>query len=130
MKKLLSVVALLLAVAVSAKAEPLAFKLSENVTFIAPLQVVKAIQLYSFSDNKGYIGAETTLVQAKNFRFNFGAAPVLGTGENVPFLSIETRLSEKFFDISDNDMYFGIWAGKQSNKKSATVGIAASIQLW
>lgn len=97
---------------------------------MVPLKVVNAIQLYSFDEGKGYPAVETVLVEKKNFRLNLGAASVLGTSENVPFVSLETRLSDKFFDISNNDLYFGAWVGKQSDQKDGTWGLAASIQLW
>lgn len=113
-----------------AMAEPIAFETQGGTKFILPLQVVNGIQLYSFSDKKGYPGLEAVLVEQKNFRLNFGAAAVLGQSENVPFVSLETRLSEKFFQIDNNNLYFGVWVGQESHQKKATWGLAASIPLW
>lgn len=129
MKKLLSVVALLLAVAVGVKAEPISMNVGEN-TFILPLQVVQGTQLYSFEEGRGYPALETVLATRKNYRVTFGAAAVLGTSANVPFVSFQTRLSEKFFDISDNNLYFGIWVGRQSRPNETRWGVSAGIPLW
>lgn len=133
MQKLSKIVAVLgvlgMLLSEAAYAEAIHVDLGET-TFVLPFQKVNAIELYSFSQKKGFTGAETVLIERANFRFNFGAAPVLGTSKNVPFISLETRLSDKFFDISSNSLYFGLWLGKQSDQKNLTGGIAASIALW
>ena len=129
MKRLSALLAVLL-FSVPAFAEPVSFKLSEKTTLILPLQVVSGVQLYSPELGKGFPGAETVLIQRKTWRLAAGAAPVLNTGVNVPFLSISTRLSPKFFDVDDNDLYFGAWAGKPSNGKHVIFGLSASTALW
>jgi hypothetical protein len=120
----------LFAAAVPAFAEPVSFKVTENTTIILPLQVVQGVQLYCPELGKGFPGAETVLVTRKAWRLSAGAAPILGTEVNVPFVSLSTRLSPKFFDTSDNQLYFGVWAGKPSNKDRAVFGISASVALW
>lgn len=112
-----------------AATDPLSVEIA-GTTFILPLQKVDATQLYSFRDKKGYPGAETTLAQRGKFKLTFGAAPVLGSSNNVPFVSLQTRLSEAFFDTSNNALLFGIWAGKESGRKRGTWGIKASVPLW
>jgi len=98
--------------------------------FILPFQVVNATQLYSLKDGKGYPGAETVLVAHGRYQLTAGAAPILGTDVNVPFVGFQHRLNPEIFDTSNNDLQFGVWAGKPSVGKSWTWGIKASIQLW
>lgn len=114
----------------AAKAEPVSVKLTEETTLVLPLQVVSVVQLYSPDLGKGFPALETVLASRKTWRLSAGAAPVLGTSENVPFVSLSTRLSPRFFDTSDNDLYFGAWAGKPSDQDSWTWGISASVALW
>jgi len=128
MKKLLALITLLLPMV--AQAKPVEFKLSDKTTFILPLQVVQAVQLYCPEEGKGFPGLETVLVERKSWRLSAGAAPVLGTDVNVPFVSVSTRLSPVIFDTSDNTIYFGVWAGKPSNKRHAVFGLSAGIPLW
>lgn len=112
-----------------ANAEPVSVRVGEN-TFVLPLQVVSGVQLYSPELGKGFPGLETVLAQRKTWRLSAGAAPVLGTGVNVPFVSVSTRLSPRFFDTADNALYFGGWAGWPSDKSRAVFGLSASVALW
>jgi hypothetical protein len=118
-----------------AATDPLAFNLGGTL-FILPFQKVSATQLYSFDEGKGFPAAETVLVQRGKVQLTFGAAPVLGTSQNVPFVGLQTRLSEKFFDVTNNELLFGVWAGKVSGDEKAgrdaqnVWGIKASIPLW
>jgi len=128
MKKLLALLVLL--VPLAGYAEPVSVKLSEKTTLILPLQVVQGVQLYCPEEGKGFPGLETVLVERLTWRLSAGAAPILGTGVNVPFMSVATRLSPKFFDTTDNSLYFGVWAGKPSNGKHVIFGISASVSLW
>lgn len=131
MKKLLAALAVILWAGLECPtwAEPVSVDIFGN-TFVLPLKEVNGIQLYSPELGKGFPGIETTLVRRKTWRLTAGAAPVLGTTANVPFLSLATRLSPKFFDISNNDLYFGVWAGKPSDIDRAVFGISASVALW
>lgn len=104
-------------------------------TFILPFQVVNGTQLYSFKEGKGYPGAETVLWRKGKFQATFGAAPVLGTDTNVPFVGVQTRLSPVVFDTSNNELQFGAFAGKPSRRNDPdkprwVFGIKASIPLW
>ena len=114
----------------SVMAEPVSVKLSEKTTLILPLQVVQGVQLYCPEEGKGFPGVETVLLESGSWRLSAGAAPVLNTEVNVPFVSLTTRLSPKFFDTSDNQLYFGGWAGKPSNGKHVIFGVSCSMQLW
>ncbi len=128
-KGLILSVVLALAAAQAVHAEPVAVNVGEN-TFVLPLQVVSGTQLYSPELGKGFPGLETVLAQRKTWRLSVGAAPVLGTSANVPFVSLSTRLSPRFFDTADNDLYFGAWAGWPSDRSKAVFGISASVALW
>lgn len=117
-------------------ARPISVDLGGN-TFILPLQVVNGTELYSLEDGKGYPGGETVLVQRGGGELTFGGAPVLGTSKNVAFFGLQVRLSERFFDVSDNALKFGLYAGHKDGegephrKRIAnTWGIKASIPLW
>jgi hypothetical protein len=114
----------------AAHATPVSVKLSEKTTLVLPLQITQGVQLYSPELGKGFPGLETVLVEHKTWRLSAGAAPILGTEANVPFVSVATRLSPKFFDTADNQIYFGAWAGKPSNGKHVIFGLSASIPLW
>lgn len=129
MKKLIAAIVIGICLTPAAYAEPISVDLGGN-TFILPLQVVQGTQLYSFEEGRGYPALETVLATRKNFRLTFGAASVLGTSANVPFVSLQTRLSERFFDISDNSLYFGVWVGRQSRPNETRYGISAGIPLW
>lgn len=113
-----------------AYANPITFKITERTTLVVPLQVVSGVQLYSPKLGKGFPGLETVLGQYNTLRLSAGAAPILGTSVNVPFVSVSTRLSPRFFDISDNAMYFGVWVGKPSDERHVIAGLSASVALW
>ena len=109
-----------------------------GTTWVLPLQKVQAVQLYSVNDKKGYVGAETIVASwgsadlygNRKASLSLGAAPVLGSSQNVPFASLKLRLPSRFFDGSNNSIMWGVFVGKESNKPHASVGVAASIQLW
>lgn len=139
---LLSVLAAGLSVTAFAATEPLSVDIG-GTTFLLPFQKVSATQLYSLTDEKGYPGAQTTLAGwgkpnmdgDQKTHLDFGAAPVLGDSHKVPFVSINTRLSEKFFDTSNNALYFGVWGGHRGDVKHRKrlvneIGLNASAGLW
>ena len=141
MKKWLVVGAFVLAVAALQEAfaatNPITFNLG-GTNFLPPFQKVEAVQLYSVSAKQGYTGAQTVLAAwgsadkngDRKAVLSFGAAPVIGTSQNVPFASLMFRLPARFFDLANNSLMFGAFAGKESNNPHATVGIAASVSLW
>ncbi len=104
--------------------------------FILPFQIVKGTQLYSFAEGKGFPGAETVLWKGGRYEATFGAAPVIGTETNVPFFGIQHRLNPAIFDISNNELEFGVWVGKPSHRLNDQQrprwvwGIKASVPLW
>ena len=95
-----------------------------------PLKVVNATQLYDFEEGAGYPGVETVLFERKGFRLTGGSALTIGDSEAVPFGSIQTRLSDKFFDTSNNELWFGFFVGKRSSLENWSYGLNASIELW
>lgn len=101
-----------------------------GTTFILPLQKVSAVQLYSFRDKKGYPALETVLASKWKWQLSAGAAVVLGESKNVPFASLKTRLSPRFFDTTNNEIFFGAWVGQESKTKRTTWGLSASVPLW
>lgn len=118
----------------SAMAEPIHLT-TDFGDFILPFQVVNGTQLYSFKEGKGFPGVETVLWGKGRYEFTFGAAPVLGTDVNVPFICLQHCLNPKIFDTSNNDLQFGVWVGRPSRRlndeKPRTLwGIKASIPLW
>lgn len=138
MKKLLSLLFVVFSCgAAFASTNPVSFN-AFGTTWVLPLQKVQAVQLYSVSDKKGYPGAETVLAAwgsmdnygNRKASLSFGASPVLGTSQNVPFASLKFRLPARLFDTTNNSIMFGAFVGKESNKPHATYGVSASIQLW
>lgn len=103
--------------------------------FILPFQIVNGTELYSFKEGKGFPAAETTIWTKGRYQFVFGAASVLGTDVNVPFIGIQHRLNPKIFDTSNNELQFGVWVGRPSRRlndeKPRTLwGIKCSVVLW
>lgn len=130
MKRLIVVLFAVLASAHAfAATNPLSIQVGAH-TFVLPLQKVSGTELYSFRDGKGFPALETVLYNYKKFQVTFGAAAVLGTTQNVPFLGAQFVLPTKFFDTTNNDLLFGAYAGKEHGKKGLTVGIKASKPLW
>ena len=133
MKTKLIMVLMMLSASISAAAATNPVKVHVAGTdWILPLQKVQAVQLYSVTDKKGYPGVETVIASwnKDNAHLTLGAAPVLGTSQNVPFASLSFRLPSRFFDTSNNTLMFGAFIGKEADKPHATVGVAASIALW
>ena len=130
MKKLIVLLFAVMAVVPTfAASKPLSVALGAH-TFILPLQKVSGTELYSFKDGKGFPALETVLYSYQKFQVTFGAAAVLGTTQNVPFLGAQFVLPSKFFDTVNNDLLFGVYAGKEHEKHGLTVGIKASKPLW
>lgn len=95
-----------------------------------PLREVSATELYSFEEGKGYPAVETILATTKDVRWTAGVAAQLGTSVNVPFGGLELRLSRRFFQVDDNDLYFGVWAGRPSDRREWIWGLKASTKLF
>lgn len=118
-----------------AHSEPIALETAVG-TFVLPFQVVNGTQLYSFKEGKGFPGAETVLYSKGRYQVTFGGAPVLGSDVNVPFVGVQHRLNPAIFDTGDNELQFGVWAGKPSHaleegkKPSIVWGVKASVPLW
>lgn len=137
MKRFIFLMSLAVSAPVMAGSNPLSVNFG-GTTFVLPFQKVSATQLYSSRDKKGYPGAETVLAAwgkkddagNQKTQLTFGAAPVLGTSQNVPFIGVQTRLSPKYFDTTNNSILFGVWVGKESNQKRSTYGVKASVPLW
>lgn len=125
----LKAVLILAAIAPAVRAEDVIFR-AGGADFIAPLRQVEAVQLYSFDQGKGYPAVESVLARRKTWKLSVGAASELGTGVNVPFLSVSTRLSPFFFNTEGNELYFGAWVGKPSNGEKVLYGLAATTRLW
>lgn len=132
-KKIMLAVFLLLGLAMPALADDVAFRFAGQ-DFLIPLKVVSGSQLYSFKKGKGYPALETALWSKGKWQAGIGAAAVLGTDINVPFGYLQTRLSAAVFDTSNNDLRFGVWAGKPSGRADGEAkwifGIKASTPLW
>lgn len=141
-KVFLMLMGLALILPAAAVAEPVQVKLSERTTLVLPLQLVRGTQLYAPKEGKGYPAVETVLATLKSksdpavaaAQLTFGAAPELGTSNHVPFLGLQVRLPERFFDVSDNQIMFGVWVGRTSarveGKRRVLWGLQASIPLW
>lgn len=126
--------ALFVAVVQSAFAKPIAVQTDAGL-FLLPFQVVNGTELYSFREGKGFTAAETVLWRKGRYQFTFGAAAVLGSDTNVPFIAIQHRLNPVIFDTSNNDLQFGVWVGRPSRRLDSDHprtlwGIKASVPLW
>ncbi len=143
MKKMKIVGAALLLMAVvagSVKAEPVKFRVNSKTTVVVPFQVVNVTQLYSFDLGRGFPAAETPLFlfgSRERAQFTFGAAPKFETSSDMPFVGLQTRLSDRIFDTSDNEVFFGVYAGHREGEGVEhpkrvfnDVGIKASVAFW
>lgn len=118
----------------SAFAKPIAIQTDVGL-FLLPFQVVNGTELYSFQEGKGFAAAETVLWSKGRYQFTAGAAAVLGSDTNVPFVAIQHRLNPAVFDTSNNELQFGVWIGRPSRRldseRPRTLwGLKASIPLW
>lgn len=131
MKKLLfSVVAVLALYSVSNAQDVLleAGPLDINI----PLKVVKGSELYDLGKGKGFTGIETVLVTntKKSFEFVGGGATSTSDNENFVYVGLQTRLSDQFFDVTNNEFFFGGFVGRNFRRNENYGGLKASIPLW
>ncbi len=125
-----------------AASDPLRVRLA-GTDWILPLQKTSVTQLYSFAEGTGYPAVETVLAgwgdieadSGHRQQLTAGAAAVLGTSHAVPFIGIQTRLSNKFFDTSNNALLFGVWAGHRDDvphpkRVFNEAGIKVSRPIW
>lgn len=131
MKKLLVSLVMLFCLCSVVKADDVLLELG-NLDINIPLKVVKASELYDTKRGKGFTGLETTLVtnSKKNIEFVAGGATSTSDNENLVYLGLQTRLSESFFDISNNDFFFGGYAGRNFRRNENYAGLKASVMLW
>ena len=149
MKRCIIVTALVIGFAslAGAATNPLAIKFSNGSSIDVPFQKVSLTNLYAFNSGKGYVAPETVILDWKNpkgipvsttaGKFNLteiqltvGDAPVIGSSKNVMFAGIQTRLPTPAFDISNNSLLFGVWAGKSLTDRQWLYGVKASIPLF
>ena len=117
---------------VFAATSPIRFQVGEH-SFVLPMQNVSGTQLYSFREGKGFPGLESVIYSYKKTQVTAGAAAELGTSKAVPFVGFQFRLPAKFFDTSNNNLYFGAFAAKHPSRKSwrgVEGGLKASVPLW
>jgi hypothetical protein len=137
MKKLMAVLMVVMASSSAFAFEnSLSFK-AGNHAFTVPFKQLDVTQLYSFKEGKGFPALQTVVYDYKaRAHVAFGAAPVIGSSNAVPFVSGQVLLSKGIFDPSVGPMWLGVWVGKQF--KSAALdqpektmwGINASVALW
>lgn len=127
MKK--AIFAILMLLAVKTHGENLSLDFG-GTTFILPLQVVNATQMYSMDEKRGFTGAETTVLTRGDFDLTLGAATGYGNGVSFPFVGAQIKLPSRFFDTSGNDLKFGAWVGKDYDSNKTLYGLKGSIPLW
>lgn len=127
---------------VRAASDPIRVRLA-GTDWLLPFQKTSVTQLYSFVEGTGYPAIETTLAgwgdvtadSGHRQQLTFGAAAVLGTSQAVPFVGFQTRLSDKFFDTSNNALLFGVWGGHRDDVPHRKriineAGIKVSRPIW
>ena len=119
-----------------ASSDPIRFEFAGGHALLLPLQNVAGTELYSFKQGKGFPALESVLYMTPSRKFNItaGAAAELGTTSAVPFAGFGFRLPQRFFDTSNNDLYFGAaFAKPKDGPKSwrgVEVTLKASKPLW
>ncbi len=136
MKKLIGMFVLLCSLSVGAKADDVMFDFGV-IKLNVPLKVVEVTELYDFNNKRGATGIATVLGTIGTSKVTLGGAISLEEGEQYPFLSWNTRLSPKFFDIADNELYFGAAVGHEFDIKENTdtrkrekYCVQASLKFW
>src|SRR5688572_10244768 len=100
-KKLMLAIAIVLGAVASVQAEPLSLDFG-GTTLILPLQSVNATQMYSLDEERGFTGAETTVLTKGDFDLTLGAATGYGNGISFPFIGAQIKLPSKYFlDVSE-----------------------------
>lgn len=116
-----------------AKAQDVLFELG-NLNINIPLKVVKAAELYvtSGGKGKGFTGAESVLLsnKIKTLEGVFGGAVSPSDNENFIYVGAQGKLSDSFFDTSNNDIFFGGFVGRNFRRNENYCGIKASVPLW
>jgi hypothetical protein len=100
------------------------------LTLSMPLQTLEQVQLYEFSTNKGYLGAETLVLSYKDYGLRVGAVIDYVGVIRMPIVTLQTRLQNKV--VSIDAVKFGVWYGydKENVKGRHHWGIIGSLNLW
>lgn len=118
-----------------AATDPIRFEFDGGHALLLPLQNVSGTELYSLRAGKGYPALESVLYTTprRKFQITAGAAAELGTSHAVPFAGAQAKLPQRFFDTSNNDLFFGVAVAKHTDVKSwrgVEVTLKASKALW
>lgn len=122
-----------------AATKPLGIQFGGGHLLELPFQNMNGTELYSVREGKGYPALESVLYQSPRRRtqVSIGAAAELGASKAVPFVGAQLRLPEKFFDTSNNDLFFGVAAAKHfgpetrfKSWRGVELTLKASKPLW
>jgi hypothetical protein len=125
-----------LCVKAEAATDPIRFEFGGGHALLLPLQNVNGTEVYSFREGKGFPAIESVLytTPSRKFQVTAGAAAELGTSHAVPFAGAQFRLPQRFFDTSNNDLYFGFAVAKHPDAAKSWRGVEvmlkASTALW
>lgn len=129
LKKLLCAVALCFSLCGMVRTETISVNIG-GLDFLLPLQEVGASQLYDFDAGRGFAGVETNLVKRGDGALVFGGATSTAGNPAFPYVGLNLRLPSPPFDISNNDLLFGVWIGRDFGADKTFFGIKGSLNLF
>lgn len=129
LKKLLFAVAVCCTLCGWGNAETLSVNIL-GLDWLLPFQETNASQLYSFEEGRGFAAIETNLAKRGDGALVFGGATSTAGSPAFPYIGVNIRLPSPPFDISDNELTFGPWIGRDSGAKETFWGVKASLGLF
>ena len=129
LKKTLCAVVLCCGLGGVAKAEPISVDVG-GLTLMLPFQEVGASQLYDFDAGRGFTAVETNVIKRGDGALVFGGATSTAGSVAFPYVGFNIRLPSPPFDISNNELTFGAWLGRDFGADENFFGIKGSIDLF
>lgn len=129
LRKLLFAVAVCFGMYAVAEAEPISVDVG-GLTLVLPFQEVGASQLYDFDAGRGFAAVETNLVKKGDGALVFGGATSTAGNPAFPYIGFNFRLPSPPFDISNNELTFGAWIGRDFGTDKNFFGIKGSVDLF
>jgi len=112
-----------------AGAQSLSFKIG-GLDLLLPFQEVGASQLYDFEAGRGFSALETNLIRKGDGALVFGGATSTAGDPAFPYIGFNFRLPSPPFDISNNELFFGAWIGRDFGNEKTFYGIKGSLELF
>lgn len=110
-------------------AEPISVDVA-GLKLILPFQEVGASQLYDFREGRGFAAVETNLVRRGDCALVFGGGTSTAGTTAFPYVGLNVRLPSPPFDISNNELRFGVFYGRDFAEERDFYGVKGSVGLF